>query len=219
MRATSAPLLVCLALVVALGTIHGYSTDRWGPSGQLQQALDGLHQIPTHFGDWEGEDLPADADDMSRLGIQGYIHRRFRDHVSGESVLLLILCGRGGPISVHTPDVCYVNAGYKQLSATSLQEIESNDNKKHSFTVAHFGKPGGVVPIQLEIFWAWSRDSNEWRSPENPRLSLARSPALYKLYLIREFVPGTRSETKDTCQTFLRHALPAIRQTLPHASP
>ena len=79
--------------------------------------------------------------------------------------------------------------------------------------MARFGKPG-VVPVQLEIYWAWSRDGRSWEAPENPRLPLARLPALYKLYVVRQFVAGAREETADPCQEFLRRALPEFGQAL-----
>jgi Protein of unknown function (DUF3485) len=217
MRAISIPILVSLAMVVTLGVVHGILTDRWAQSGELQEALEGIPRVPRQFGPWKGEDLPLEAADLARMGIKGCLLRRFQNQESHESVSLLLVCGQGGPISVHTPDICYANAGYEELGQETRQEIESSDGKKAIFIAARFGKTSGVISNQLEIFWAWSRDGIEWQVPENPRLSLARSPALYKLYVVREFMPGTRPETVDISRNFLQRALPAIRQTLPHA--
>jgi hypothetical protein len=80
--------------------------------------------------------------------------------------------------------------------------------------VARFAKPGSLPPTQLEIFWSWSRDGVSWEAPENPRFSLARSRALYKMYVIREFIPKSRSESKPSCELFLQQALPVIGQSL-----
>jgi hypothetical protein len=212
MLAKIAPLIACVLLISVLGGVHGISTDRWGPSGQLQQALERLPNVPKQFGDWKGEDIPTDDESMPQIGIQGYIHRRYQDTVSRQAVVLLIVCGRGGPICVHTPDVCYANAGYKQLNDENRLEISCNDGRKDSFTFARFGKPDGVVPAQLDIFWSWSRDGTEWQSPERPRLMFARTKSLYKLYLEHEFVPSMRLENANTCTGFLQQLLPAIRQ-------
>jgi hypothetical protein len=129
-------------------------------------------------------------------------------------VSFLIVCGRGGPISVHTPDICYGGAGYRQLEKEQIRDVESGDGTSHSFKVTRFVKPGAVVPTQLEIFWSWSRDGLNWQAPENPRLALARSRALYKMYVVREYMPN-RGESVPSCESFLRQALPVIRQTLP----
>ncbi len=189
MGAPTIPILVSLSLVGGLGVVHGIFTDRWAPSGQLQAALEGVPRVPMQFGSWKGEELPVDLSDLDRMGIKGCLMRQYRNPDNRETVSLLIVCGRGGPICVHTPDICYVNAGYKQISNEEQRVIESSDGRKAAFIEARFGKPDGVVPTQLEILWAWSRDGIEWQTPENPRLSLARSPALYKLYVVREFIP------------------------------
>ena len=78
MRFSLAPILVCLLLVTSLGVVHGVYSDRWGPSGQLEQALGGLPRVPMRFGDWVGEDVPYEVEDMVRAGIKGSVYRRSR---------------------------------------------------------------------------------------------------------------------------------------------
>lgn len=214
MRTASGPILVCLTVIATLGVVHGVYTDRWGPSGQLEEALAGLSRVPMKFGDWIGEDVAYESEALTRAGIKGGIFRRFTNIHTRESVSLLIVCGRGGPISVHTPDICYSAAGYQQLAPEQRKEVVNAEGQKDWFYVARFGKPAAVVPLQLEIYWTWSRDGVTWHSPENPRLSLARSPALYKLYVVREYAPKSRAETATTSEDFLQQALPAIRHSL-----
>jgi hypothetical protein len=215
MRTATGPILVCLALIASLGVVHGIYTDRWGPSGQLEQALAGLPRVPMKFGEWTGEDVPYEADALTRAGIKGGVFRRFTNPHGRESISLLIVCGRGGPISVHTPDICYSAAGYRQLAPEQRKEVENGQGQKEWFYVARFGKPSAVVPVELEIYWTWSRDGETWHAPENPRLSLARAPALYKMYVVREYAPKSRAETASTSEAFIRQALPVIGQSLP----
>jgi hypothetical protein len=214
MRSASGPILVCVVLVATLGVVHGVYTDRWGASGQLEQALEGLPRVPMKIGDWTGEDVPYEAEALTRAGIRGGVFRRYTNTRTREAVSLLIVCGRGGPVSVHTPDVCYSAAGYHQMAPEQRKEVEAGEAQKCWFYIARFGKPTAVVPQQLEIYWTWSRDGVTWNAPENPRLALARSPALYKLYVVREYAPKTRAETALTSEEFLRQALPVIRQSL-----
>lgn len=214
MRSASGPILVCIVLVASLGAVHGIYTDRWGPSGQLEQAVGGLSRVPSQFGEWTGEDVPYDAEELARGGIRGGVFRKYTNSRTRESVSFLIVCGRGGPISVHTPDICYAGAGYRQLEREQVRDLDTADETRHSFKVARFIKPDAMVPAQLEIFWSWSRDGVAWQAPENPRLALARSPALYKMYIVREFMPK-RGESVPSCETFLRQALPVIRLSLP----
>lgn len=215
MRSVLGPILVSIVLVASIGVVHGVYTDRWGPSGQLELAVSGLERVPSELAGWTGQDQEHDPEELIRAGISRGIFRKYSNSRTKETVSFLIVCGRGGPISVHTPDICYTGAGYRQLETEVTREVVSGDDSTHSYKVARFVKPGAVVPTQLEIFWSWSRDGVNWQAPDNPRLALARSRALYKMYIIREFMPKSRLESVPTCENFLREALPVIRQTLP----
>jgi hypothetical protein len=212
-RYASGPLLVTIVVVGVAGGVHGIQTDRWRQSAQLEHALARLDSVPLVAGDWRGEDAPYEADDMTRAGIKGCVFRVYQNPRTRESVSVLLVCGRGGPISVHTPDVCYAGAGYRQLTDGRTKEIEWGAGQKGTFRVTKFVKPG-VVPSQLEIYWGWSRDGRTWDAPENPRMSYARLPALYKLYAVRQFVAGTPGEATDPCKDFLSRALPEFGQAL-----
>lgn len=213
MRSAIGPLVLCLVVVAAAGVVYGIQTDRWGPSSQLEHALSRLPRLPSVIGDWQGEDVPHDAAELDRAGgIKGAVFRNFRNARTRDSVSTLVVCGRGGPISVHTPDICYAGAGYRQLTDAEVREV-AVDGHKHAFWVARFGKPG-VGATQLEIYWAWSRDGQSWEAPANPRMALARLPALYKFYVVRHFVPGSREENVDTCREFLQRALPEYAAAL-----
>jgi hypothetical protein len=216
MRCVRAPLLASVAVVAALGFAHGVATDRWAPSSELVRAVDNVGAVPTGFGDWAGEDVTLEPETLTRAGIRGWTHRRYRNRRTHDSVVVLLVCGRGGPLSVHTPDVCYAGAGYQPVGNLVQKEVEVGPGERHAFRVGRFARPGGVSQTQLEVYWAWSRDGREWVAPDNPRLHLARLPALYKLYVVREFLPNTRSESEDACQAFLRRAIPEL---LPSRSP
>ncbi|AMV27727.1 hypothetical protein VT84_25220 [Gemmata sp. SH-PL17] len=212
-RLTIGPLLLCAVILGAAGAVHGIQTDRWGTSPHLERAIERLPQVPPNVGDWNGTDVPLEANDMARAGIRGWAFRVYKNSQTREEVSVLLVCGRGGPISVHTPDVCYAGAGYRQLADAATQEMKWDDGTTGTFRVARFGKPG-IVPSQLEIYWTWSRDGHTWQAPNNPRLSLARAPALYKMYVIRQFVAGSREENVSSCHKFLQRAIPDFNQAL-----
>lgn len=213
MKIPNAPLLVCLVVVGAVGVAHGIATDRWQPSSALKNAVSQMDNVPVSFGDWVGEDEPFAADDMSRGGVARCIYRSYRNTKTKATVSVLLVCGRGGPICAHSPEVCYSGAGYELLATSQPKEFTESE-RKDTFRMVRFGKPGVVVPTQLEIYWAWSRDGKSWDAPENPRLTFARQPAVYKLYVVREFSPSSRSGSSNPCQDFIQRALPELRQTL-----
>jgi hypothetical protein len=206
------PVLVGALLVGGVGVVHGVYTDRWGPSGQLQQAVAVMDRVPPAFGDWTSEDRQLDPEELARAGIRGCVYRRYANPRTRDAVNALVVCGRGGPISVHTPDVCYAGNGFRQEADAEVREVRVGD-AAHTFRVARFKKPG-VSQGRLEIWWAWSRDGRTWEAPDNPRATLARAPALYKFYVTREFLPGTRAEAADASGAFLAQAIPAFGQAL-----
>jgi hypothetical protein len=213
MRGGLGPIVVSLALVGAMGAVHGILIDRWGPSTELADAAAALERVPTDIGDWHGTDQPLTQRVIELAGIERGVFRRYHNAKTDQLVSILLVCGRGGPISVHTPDVCYEGAGFELQGAESPKPIDAGEGRTASFFVGRFARPG-VLPSQLEIFWGWSTDGVTWQAPDNPRLSLARSRALYKLYVVREFTPGSPQESADTCEEFLKLALPVFQEVL-----
>ena len=208
MQKALSPLIVLFILVLLLGAGHGIWTDRWTNSTELENSLARLDKVPLNFGDWQGENLEYDPEDMSRAGIKGCVFRRYRNTRTGVSISVLLVCGRGGPICVHTPDVCYTAAGFQQSGGQVRTEIGSSSG---DFWKMLFAVPNSIVPRRLEILWAWSLDGNTWSAPESPRYSFARFPAVYKLYVVRE-TPASRRDSDEISKDFLVRFLPELRR-------
>lgn len=47
-----------------------------------------------------------------------YVHR-----TNGRAAAAMLMCGRPGPIAVHTPDVCYPGAGYRQVGPRKIIDV------------------------------------------------------------------------------------------------
>jgi Protein of unknown function (DUF3485) len=207
------PIFVFVALVVGAGAAHGLRTDRWSRSEDLRQAVAHLDRVPKQVGDWRGEDIEQNEDDaesMARAGILGHVQRRYVNRTTGQQLSVLLVCGRGGPISAHTPDVCYTGIGYKEVRAKQRVGLTAGPDK---FWAAHFAKPNAVVPKRLEIYWAWSRPGAEWAAPDNERAAFARHPAVFKLYVVREAALATRPDD-DGVRDFTARLLPELRTAL-----
>jgi hypothetical protein len=159
-------------------------------------------------GIWEGRALEIDAAQLAQAEVVGHCSRRYVNHRTGQEVTILLICGQHGPISVHTPDICYAGAGYAMHGAPELHRAGSGAE----FHTARFAKTG-ANPDPLRIFWAWS-DGGPLAAPENPRLAFARAGALYKLYVIRRM--GSIEEPLDTdpCLDFLKALLPELNKCL-----
>lgn len=214
----NAVLLIVLYLAVIVGgsVYLGVRSDRWGESDHLVSALGKLSGVPNTIGEWTGTEIEFNREDMVHMGIQGWVSRQYQNGRTGETVSMLLVCGKGGPISVHTPEVCYAGAGYSAVSAESeatLSNIEGQEESP-SFKVRRFNKKDREVPETIEIYWSWSVDGVNWEAPDNARGHLAREPALYKLYVVRRVLVGGQAEKVNSCEDFLRKSLPVLRAVL-----
>jgi hypothetical protein len=129
----------------------------------------------------------------------------------GDPVLsALVLCGLAGPISVHTPDVCYRGAGYELAAPPARHRIERGEGQEPAwFWVGDFEQRGVPAPRRLRIFWGWNAGGG-WKAADSARFEFAGAPVLLKLYVIREMSHGGEPLEKDPARGLLRELLAAL---------
>jgi hypothetical protein len=203
-----------LAVVVLTGLVHGFWTGRWQPSRELAEAATRLERVPLQFGEWQGRPQEVDVEPYARAGAAGYWLRRYVHRRSGRAVSVILMCGRAGPMAVHTPDVCYRGAGYEVLAEPVRLTGPDNTTEWRTLRV----RQPAATPVDLRVFWAWSVDGT-WRAPDNPRLFFRGAPALYKLYLLREAAPSEGGPDEEPCLELARELLPELRRALFPAPP
>ncbi len=189
--------------VVTSGVVHGLLTDRWQVSAEPAKRAALLELVPFALGDWVGQDIETDSRQVG--SVAGFLHRRYLNRQTGIGVTLFMVCGRPGPVCIHTPDVCYKASGYEILSQEKLRL--PSDFGSGEFWTAKLRKANSTEDFRLRIFWSWT-DGHEWSIPESPRLTFARRPVLFKLYLIRELSDKTESPINDPCLDLFRQFLP-----------
>jgi hypothetical protein len=201
-------------LLVAFGVVEGLWTDRWALSGAVEQATDRLGAVPAGVGDWESKDEELDARQIERSGMSGYLMRQYTHRRTGETIQVLLVCGKPGPTCVHTPDVCYRGAGYVQQGPAKRRDLGGPAPLGPAqFWTADFVKQDAVVPERLRIYWGWGTSAG-WQAPDNPRVSFVGQGALYKLYVIRHVLKTDDMPTADPASAFVRVLLPQLNQAL-----
>lgn len=204
------PLGTGLVILAAASLVHGMWTQRWRPAHALQAAAARLEHVPVRVGDWLGRDVPMDPEVMERSGLTACWTRRYVREQSGQGVTVVLMCGRAGPTSVHTPEACYGGAGYERTGAMVRHVVE---RPAAEFWAADFRKDTAAVPAYLRIFWGWSGDGS-WSAPNHPRLTFARREALFKLYVLRETSGAHEPYSSEPCVEFLHAFLPVLTQSL-----
>jgi len=208
-------LLLAPVLLVASGVGHGVSTQRWNTSAAVEQAVARLQNVPAIVGDWEGEVGEEIDSRQAEIGeIRGSLFRTYTHRRTGEHLTILLVCGRPGPIAVHTPDVCYRGRGYVVKGAQVRHQVPAEGSGEPAELVtAVFHKTNAAGFDQLRIYWSWYA-GGRWQVKDKPRLAFAREPALYKLYVIRSLTKPDGPVEADVAQDFLKQFLPAMQRCL-----
>jgi exosortase len=190
MKSTARPRLTALtfvgvAIVIATGAVTGRWTHRWTTSDELKLAVARLDGVPQTIGDWVGSEEQVNPQDLIAADLQGCVVRRYENRRNGRKIGVMLVCGRPGPVAVHTPDVCYPSNGYKmdQDQPDTIVLKPKSGLIESQFLAARFRREHAVTSEGLRIFWSWSASGN-WTVPRSTRLEFAGHPFLYKLYVI-----------------------------------
>lgn len=203
---------VVFATVLASAAMAGLWTGRWGSSRALEDAVARLDNVPLTLGDaWDGQPEELRDREVAVAEVDGYVRRRYVHRRTGAVVSMLLVCGRPGPVSAHSPEVCYAGAGYGP--AIAPRQYEGPEGTRSRFQVMDFQKQDVAAPTLLRVFLAWGY-GGAWSSPANPRVAFAGKPYLYKLYVVREMPRAGESVNEDPIGGFLKDLMPKLQEVL-----
>ena len=220
-------LQMALAALVIVGATyaHGVWTLRWSGEGELEAAASSVDRIPKEFGDWTSEEMRVSAHTMEQAGALGYLSRRYENRTSGQSLTVMLLCGRTGPLAAHLPTICLPAAGMQMVTTEKIYTLLRDDHKREwgQFAFSDFKGTVGGAPVRTRLFWAWSPDALKWQAPAHPRVAMAGYPRLYKIFVHRDVDPSESKDVKHTpleedgCVLFLQEFLAEVRQAAAEA--
>jgi hypothetical protein len=195
-------LLLGLVLTIATGVVYGRLTLRWGTPADMVAAGKHLQTLPKEFGDWQMvAEEPLDQPVIEALQCAGYVTRRYVNRRDGDTVTLFIVVGPPGPISVHTPEVCYSGRDYDTSAEREEVTLTGSQSRSHAFWGLTL-EPKNVTADQLRVYYAWTTDGT-WVASTRNRYKYALSPMLFKLQLAGAILPSEISGGKDPCRDFL----------------
>jgi hypothetical protein len=192
---------LAISAIVASGVVHGYWTGRWDAADNAERSAARLRQLPLRLGDWQGQDLAVDPAEVGK--VSAYLYRRYINQRNGASVAVILASGRPGPVSIHTPDVCYTASGYESARWEVIAPSLDPSLPAAQFKTAHFVKTKSAGQTHLRVFWAWNA-GGAWAVPENPRLAFAGYPVLYKLHMVRDMASANEPLEEDPGMDLLR---------------
>jgi hypothetical protein len=196
---------VGVSITVVTGVVCGRVSQRWGPVPDMIAAAKHLKSLPMQIGSWQmvKEDELTEAE-IQTLTCAGYVNRTYVDQKTGDTISLAIIVGPAGPISVHTPEICYSSQAYSIPEPRQLQKVADKLGKSHAFWRTIFRSPNATAE-QLCVYYGWCAD-REWIAAESPRFEFAGRPMLFKLQIASQVPPGHINE-RNACEAFLRELL------------
>lgn len=202
--------LIASAALVACGIVHGFWTDRWGSAAELTAAAARLDDLPLVIGDWQGEVVPVRPGQAGER-VAGFIQRRYVRRQDGMTVAVALVCGRPGPVSIHTPDVCYGSSGYV---VGARRRVQINGPEQGAFWTADAVRTQTTDEKRMRLYWGWFTGEG-WHAADDPRLRFGRRhPVVHKLYVLRELTSLSEPAQGDPCEAFLQVLLPEMQKTL-----
>lgn len=203
--------VLAVALTVSSGVLQGRMRNRWGPSPDTLRAADKLAEVSPQFGDWRLRSSGKLGDTSEKmLECAGYFIRNYQNQATGDLVSVTLLLGPPGPISVHTPEICFPSRNYKVLGKREQVAIHGADGGDDQFWALGY-KANNLRGDMLRVYYAWS-PGNRWSATGDPRFKYAGQPYLYKIQLSAPLPAGADLQADDPCKKFLEDFLPVARK-------
>jgi hypothetical protein len=209
------PLAAAVVLLGVVAVVQGFWTERWGKydNAEIIRRVACLERLPMNFGRWEGKDLSLDERQLKIAKVSGVKQRLYKNLDTGEEFTVYLATGKARAISVHTPDKCYAAAGFRMAEDPTPVPVNYDDGKTADFYKGYFRKDTPDGNFHLAIYWSWNA-TGPWSTPAVPKVTFAKYPALYKMYVIRQRRLGEQFDSEDPTVTFLREVLPMLETTL-----
>jgi hypothetical protein len=203
---------VLLVTILVSGAAAGLRSGRWGSSQSVQAAVARLDRVPLSLGaDWDVQETRLSDREVAVAEIEGYLARRYIHRRRGTVVSLNLLTGRPGPISVHTPAVCFTGAGYVAIGSAKVYTPPTGSRCR--FLVRDFQKSNVAAPTLLRVFQTWGQEG-AWSVPDNPRIAFAGKPYLYKLYVVRQMTQKNEPIEEDPSVELIEGLMPQLQSAL-----
>ncbi len=201
------------AIAIVFGGI-GLSSALKPSRGESAAAADvqaRLDAVPLAFGDWAGTVNVIPPKHLQIAEAQAHLSRTYTHKSSRRSASVMLLYGEPGPLGAHTPETCYVGAGYRQLGAAVVRDLAGAEVWAAKFETA------GDAPVTLNVNWAWGTGDG-WKASDNPRFDFAGHSRIYKLY-VSDVVPRGEGPGRAPADDFVPAFLAEVRARLAAADP
>jgi hypothetical protein len=167
-----------------------------------------LRDMPKEFGPWKSN-VEGKVSDfvIEELQCSGYVYRNYQNQETNQRVDVVAFAGPPGPISAHTPEICYRVQDYQTQDPTDRVDVMVDGQSLGSFWALTF-RTNDVQQRPLRVYYAWS-NGGQWQASDRPRFTFGGGNLLYKIQLSGMTLANEDiSDPKvDPCYAFLQALL------------
>lgn len=175
------PLASITLVALAIGAtvfgagFEGRLSHRWQSDATLARLGTAATELPEQVSGWNRVQTSAIKDHAQSLlrCFSSCIHR-YRNGETGQEIEAAVLFGPSGPISVHTPDVCYSSRQYRNLG----QRVRVGEDANRYWVIDFQSRD--LKGEYLRSIYAWST-ADHWDAPDSSRFQYAGEPYLIKV--------------------------------------
>jgi hypothetical protein len=146
--------------------------------------------------------------------LAGSLQRHYVNRRTGQKIAIVLVCGRPGPVSIHTPEACYGASGY----LVGGRRRTAAPGSTGEFWTADAIRTTATEETKVRIFWAWNAGQG-WTPADDARITFARAPVLHKLYVVRDLNTLEENTKSDPCLDFMQLLLPELDRVLFNRAP
>lgn len=207
-------MLIGVIAIVTLGGAYsqGTITDRWSNevSTRLATFSKRFEGVPTQVGDWVSTDTEVNAAQFKASHCHDSVSRVY-ENSAGDKVNVFLVSGKALHVTQHSPDWCYVAAGYEMKKDPVVYGFDVDNFGRPEFLHADFERVTATETTRLRILWSYSEEG-QWTASKLATRAFAGKEALYKVYLIA--AQSGKALADDPTVAFAKEFLPAIKPVL-----
>jgi len=171
-----------------------------------------LESLPINLGTWKGEEATLDPLIVRVSGATDIVTRRYVDQKTGAALEAIILYGPSAEVFLHRPEVCYPNAGFKQLGDGETRLINVGTSEVPFRSLVYTKGEGGRAALQ-EVHYSW-RYHGRWSPELVKHKEFERIPGMFKIHLARTLTPRERRDLDNPNEEFLKVLIPELERRL-----
>jgi hypothetical protein len=201
-------LALALAIGITLTTaiLYGRWTHSWNTAA-AEPAATVFQNLPHEIGPWKLEEsLEIKPSALEILQCNHYSQGWYRNGDTGERAMLTLLLGPPGPMSVHTPEICYSAVDFIPVAERQRVKVRPGVEDDTAWMV-QFNSAHDLQAGITRVYYAWS-DGTHWTAAEEPRVTFGGQPFLFKVQILTQLPTNAVSAVEDSARSIFRDFLP-----------